>query len=306
MTRNFTAEERAQHRWHDREMDTTLLDSFNDYQRSQRLSATTIRNRESLLRGFTRTTGIPLIRATTADLRKHLGRTTVAPGTARTERGALRAFYAYAVEDGHFTESPAERLPVVRVPKGEPRPFTREQIDAMLNSGAYRKTRAMILLGYYQGFRVSQIARVRGDDIDALTRTLATVSKGGKERRVPLHPVIAELADSMPQDWWFPARDGTDKPISGASVTNLVTRAKKRAGITDQNLTPHSLRHSFGSDLVEQGVDIRVVQELLLHEDLSTTQIYTRVSEKRKRAGIEAIEPMPIPTMSSRALNLAA
>lgn len=284
-------------------MDNDVIDAFNQHQRSLRLSPATIRNRESLIRGFTRYTGIPVTEATTADIRAYIGRDTITPGTARTIRNALKAFYTFAVDDEYITADPTARIPAVRVPKGLPRPFSREQIDAMLNSGAYRRTRAMILLGYHQGFRVSQIARVRGTDIDLLGNTIATIAKGGKDRRLPLHPTIRELAATMPHGWWFPARDGTDRPINGASVTDLITKAKKRAGITDPLLTPHSLRHSFGSHLVEHGVDIRVVQELMLHEDLSTTQVYTQVSEARKRESIERIPVMDIP---KRAMRLAA
>ncbi|MGX5772718.1 tyrosine-type recombinase/integrase [Microbacterium trichothecenolyticum] len=189
----------------------------------------------------------------------------------------------------------------MQVPKGEPRPFSPEQVDAMLLSGAYRKTRAMILLGYYQGFRVSSIAPVHGRDIDMLAHRIRTVGKGGKIRSLPLHPVIAELAATMPKDdYWFPARKGQTGHIKPAAVTNLITKAKKRAGITDPELTPHSLRHAFGTDLVEADVDIRVVQELMMHESLSTTQIYTRVSERRQREGIHALQPREIPQRSGR------
>ena len=71
--------------------------------------------------------------------------------------------------------------------------------------------------------------------------------------------------------------------------------------VTDPKLTPHSLRHSFGTDLVEAGVDIRVVQELMMHEDLTTTQIYTGVSSRRKREGIELLQRRAIPSTSGRA-----
>ena len=296
-----SATERAYTRWHAPAMDNDVLEAFSEYQLSARLSTATVRNRASLLRGFTTAQGISLLEATPRDLRRHLGRDGITPGTARTERGAFRAFYAYCVEDGYLTESPAEKLPTVHVDRGRPRPFTLDQVVAMLTSGAYWRTRAMILVGWFQGFRVSQIARVRGDDIDYLTGTIRTVSKGGKERRVPLHEVIRELAHYMPpDDWWFPARDGSDRPIHSGSVTDLITKAKRRAGIIDPRLTPHSLRHGFGSELVERGVDIRVIQELMLHEDISSTQIYTYVSEARKADAISLVPRIEIPMHATR------
>ncbi|KQR43444.1 hypothetical protein ASF87_16775 [Microbacterium sp. Leaf161] len=288
--------------------DAAALEMFVDYQRAQNLASTTIRNRTSILGTFARKTG-SLVDADIFTLRRYIGRDdAVSAGTRRTERGALTAFYTFLHDEGIRPDNPATKLPVVRVPKGKPRPFSAEQIDAMLAAGTYTKTRAMILLGYYQGFRVSSIAPVHGHDIDMLSNRIRTVVKGRKEVRLPLHPVIAALALTMPlDDYWFPARQGRGGHIHSTSVTDLITKAKKRAGITDDKLTPHSLRHSFGCDLVEEGVDIRVVQELLAHENLSTTQIYTQVSERRKDDGIRTLTPREVPARSGRgAAKLAA
>lgn len=274
-----------------------LLESFHIYQAACGLAATTIRNRESMLR--TIAGGRDLGRLGVSDLREHLGRP-VSPGTRRAIRGAMVAFYSWLCEDGYRDDNPAARLAPVRAPKGAPRPFTVDQIDAMLASGAYKRTRCMILLGYLQGFRVSQIARVRGDDVDLLGGRISTVGKGGKEAALPLHPVIRELSAGMPPGWWFPARHGRPGPISGHAVTDLVRRAKLRAGILDPHLTAHSLRHSFGTHLVDAGVDIRVIQELMMHESLSTTQIYTGVSEARKDAAIIELRPKRVLERSMR------
>jgi integrase/recombinase XerD len=281
-------------------MDHRLLSDFADHQRGAGLAATTIRNRDSVLRTAAATTGVTLTDMTTADLRRFLGGPGLTPGTRRTYRSALRAFYGFLADEG-VREDPTDRLAPVRVARGQPRPFTQDQVDRMLHTGAYRRTRAMILLGYYQGFRVSSIAAVHGRDVDLVGMTIRTVGKGGKDRTLPLHPTVAELAETMPRDgYWFPARAGRGGHITGHSVSELITRAKRRAGITDPKLTAHSLRHGFGTDLVEEGVDIRVVQELMMHESLATTQIYTGVSEHRKREGLHALRPRPIPERSGR------
>lgn len=280
--------------------DIEALAMFEDYQRAQNLARTTIRNRRSILTALAKRAG-RLLTLDPFTLRRVFARDTVTAGTMRTERGAILAFYTFLKDEGLRDDNPALRLPVVRAPKGEPRPFTREQVDAMLTSGAYRKTRAMILLGYYQGFRVSSIARVHGRDLDPLGGRIRTLGKGGKDRSLPLHPVIAELARSMPTDgYWFPARGGKPGHVNASSVTDLITKAKLRAGILDPRLTPHSLRHAFGTDLVEAEVDIRVVQELMMHESLATTQIYTGVSERRKQEGIVTLVPRDIPRRSGR------
>lgn len=282
-----------------------MLDAFATFQAAQNIAPKTIHNRKSILGPLMRWMRKPLLEATVIDLRAYLARGGVAPGTLRVERAAMVAFYDWAVSDGLLPESPARRLAPIRVPKGTPRPFSPEQVQRMLHSGAYKRTRAMILIGYFQGFRVSQIARVHGRDIDLWGKTIRTVAKGNKEARLPLHETIRELAFDMPRDdWWFPSPVRTG-PIHGASVTDAITEAKRRAGITDPKLTPHSLRHSFGSNLVEAGVDIRIVQELMLHEDLSTTQVYTKVSDDKKREGINSLATITYPEESHR-LRLVA
>jgi site-specific recombinase XerD len=281
-----------------RALEQVALEDFAASQRARNLSPQTIRTYRSILNTFAAT--VPLLEATARDARMFMGRDGVTPGTRRVNRAVLIAFYRFAVDEGYCAINPAERLEPVRAPRNEPRPFTPQQIDAMLNSGAYRRTRAMILLGYYQGFRVSQIAAVEGRHIDLRSGTIVTTGKGSKTRTLPLHPVIEELAASMPEGFWFPARRGRPGHISGNAVTGLIGKAIRRAGITDPRLTAHSLRHSFGTDLVEQGVDIRVVSELMMHESLATTQIYTRVSDRLKREGIVMLPPRPIPDRSFR------
>lgn len=281
--------------------DVRSLDVFDAYQRGKNLAETTLRNRRSILLSARAHAGRSLFEIETHDLRLFIGREGLAPASRQTNRNALVAYYRFAVDEGYRADNPTLRLDAVRVPKGQPRPFTPEQIDRMLQSGAYTRTRAMILLGYYQGFRVSSIARVHGHDIDLQSGTIRTIGKGAKLRTLPLHPVTAELALMMPRDgWWFPARGEKSGHVRPSSVTDLITKAKVRAGITDPELTPHSLRHAFGTDLVDAGVDIRVIQELMMHESLSTTQIYTGVSARLKREGLHALEGRDIPARSGR------
>lgn len=283
-----------------RTADDDALDDFTAEQRSRNLSPQTIRTYRSVLDTLRHEIG-SLLEATPRDLRLFQGRDGITPGTRRVNRAVMVAFYRFLRLEGYRDDDPSERLATVKVPRAEPRPLSVAQVDLMLDSGAYRRTRAMILIGYYQGFRVSQIARVHGTDIDLAAGTILTTGKGNKTRSLPLHPVVAELAATMPRDgYWFPARHGRTGHVSGHSVTDLISRAIRRAGITDPGLTPHSLRHSFGSDLVDRGVDIRVVQELMMHESLATTQIYTRVSERLKREGIVTLPVRQIPAQSGR------
>lgn len=293
---------RARERWSSVGMDNDVLAAFAAFQRAQGLAPATIKNRRSILTGITRRTGISILDATTTQLREHLGREGVSLGTRRTERSILRAFYTFANDEGYRDDDPTLRLPKIRAPRGEARPFTQEQIMRMLETGAYAKTRAMILLGYYQGFRVSSISRVHGADIDLLSQTIRTVAKGSKRLTLPLHPVIAELAKTMPtDDWWFPSDRTPEGHVRSGTVTDAVREAKRRAGITDPKLTAHSLRHAFGTDLVDAGVDIRVIADLMGHESVATTQIYTGVSAERRRDGLCRLGGVVAPTRSGRA-----
>lgn len=276
-----------------------LMENYAATMRGQGLSPVTVQSRTSALRMMSRYC-TSLRTATIFELRGFLGREGITNGTRRGYRIALQGFYGYLVEDGYRDDNPAAKLKKITVPRGTPRPFTPEQIELLLNTGAYRKTRAMILLGYYQGFRVSQIARVRGDDIDVDSMRIRTLAKGSKDGVLPLHPVIAELSKSMPDGWWFPARDGRDAPVLARSVSDLISEAKKRAGITDPKLTAHSLRHSMGTHLVDAGVDIRVISELMMHESVATTQIYTNVSEQLKTEGLGKLTSLSIPKHSGR------
>lgn len=315
ITPQFGALARADERWSRSGMnDETTLRDFAAFQKSIGLAPTTIRNRHSILSHLHKSIGRPLLEMTTADLRRHLGRDSrqsdgkpISLGTRRTERNAIVAFYTYALNDELIDSDPSRRLEKIRAPRGKARPFTREQIDAMLTSGAYRRTRVMILLGYYQGFRVSSIANVHGHDIDIAGGTIRSVVKGNKQLILPLHPVIAAIAATMPtDDYWFPARGGRTGPILSGSVTDAIRDAKVRAGIHDDELTAHSLRHSFGTDLVEAGVDIRIIAELMGHESVATTQIYTAVSAEKKRAGLHALNSGIIPRKSGRQTASAA
>lgn len=282
------------------------LEDFAAFQRAKNLSERTIQNREYTLRALEQRSGRALLDLDIHDLRASLGRLTpsgepLAAGSKQTERDTYVAFFRFAKAEGLRKKDPTKRLAAVRAPRGEPRPYTQAQIDALLGSGAYWRTRVMILLAVYQGLRASSIARVHGHDFDLDANSMRVVGKGAKVAQLPLHPVVREIVGVMPRDdYWFKARGRNIGHIHSRSVSDLMTRAKKRAGIVDDDLTGHSLRHSFGSELVAAGVDVRVIQELMMHASLATTQIYTKVQQRQKQAGIVRLPSRPIPQRSGR------
>lgn len=280
--------------------DLDLLQAFADYQRAGGLAPNTIRSRHSTLRAFASRQGVALIDATVRDLRRDLGRQTITPATRAAMRAIFLAFFTWLQTDHLRDDNPAEGLPYVRVPPKRPRPYTQEQIDLLLKSGAYKRTRAMILLAAYQGLRVSEIAAVHSDDVDLEARTLKVVGKGGRVDYLPLHPVVEQLAPTMHVGWWFPARKGKEGHIRGQSVSDLLTDARQRAGIADRALTGHSLRHAFGTELVRGGANIRAVQELMRHESLQTTQLYAQVLDDDRRVALAVLPARSIPSRSGR------
>lgn len=282
--------------------DHELLDAFRDFQRAGNRAPRTIESRTSILRAFAARHSVRLIDATVFDLRRDIGRDGIAPSTRATTRGTFLAFYGFLHAEGLRGDNPALRLPIVKVPPHRPRPYTQEQIDRLLSTGAYKRTRAMILLAAYQGLRASEIARMHSDDIDLESGTLKVLGKGGRTDYLPLHPTIRELTPTMPTGWWFPARRGREGHIKGQSVSDLLTDARNRAGIVDTALTGHSLRHSFGTELVRRGANIRAVQELMRHSSLATTQRYTQVLDEDRRAALGVLPERIVPTRSGRGL----
>jgi len=285
-----------------------LLTSYEVELRAQHRATRTIENRRILLRALAAQTGKPPAEITRDDLLARMGRkrvdgTPIAASSMQRERSDLQSFFAWAKEHHYIPKNPAKKLPKVTVPRTKPRPLTISQVEAMLTSGAYRRTRIMILLGLYQGLRAHEIAKFQGTDIDWSSNTVHVLGKGGKSSTLPLHPIVAAIASTMPTGYWFPSRasrQDRSPHIGYKAVSDLMTRAIRRAGITDQRLTGHSLRHAYGTELVAGGVDIRIVQELLRHESLNSTQIYTNVTEQQKAAGQAVLPIVQLPPTSGR------
>ena len=283
--------------------DTELLELFADYQLSGNRAKRTIKTRASILRGLASRQDTTLLDATVFHLRRDIGREGIAASTKASTRGVFLVFYTFLHGEGIRDDNPALRLPVVKVPPHRPRPYTQEQIDLLLSTGAYKRTRAMILLAAYQGLRASEVAAVHADDIDLASNTIKVLGKGGRTDYLPLHPVIRDLTPTMSDGWWFPARRGAAGHIRGQSVSDLLTHARERAGIVDKRLTGHSLRHAFGTELVRGGANIRAVQELMRHSSLQTTQRYTEVLDDDR---IEALSVLPVRDVPIRSGRRAA
>lgn len=144
--------------------------------------------------------------------------------------------------------------------------------------------KAMILLAALAGFRVAEIARFHSRQFDIAGRMIEVTGKGGNTFMIPAHPDLIAHAKKMPNGYWFPSQRA--RHIGGRTVSQRMHLHILRCGVQSK---PHALRHTFATQLLEQGADLRVVQELMRHASPATTAIYTAITDTRKREAIERL-----------------
>lgn len=151
----------------------------------------------------------------------------------------------------------------------------------------------MILLAAFQGLRAHEIAKFRGEDVDHTARQLTVKGKGGVEKVLPLHPIVEKYAQDFPnRGYWFAGQTENGGHIHPRSVTDCVAGVFRRAGIPTG--AAHRLRHTYATRLVQGGHNLRIIQELLRHASLQTTQIYTGVTfDQMQAAGASLGVPNP-------------
>ena len=217
-------------------------------------------------------------------------------GDARTSigrrRASLRAYFAWLVERGHLDESPAARLSAPKPNATLPKIVVREQLEALLDDDWGEDEwatldRAVCEVLYGAGLRVSELCGLDLDSVDFTEGLLRVMGKGSKERIVPLHQRGLEAV----RLWIDDARDDVitkESPLRALFFNRRGRRLGPRdvrrildSRVTRGHVHPHALRHTYATHLLEGGADLRVVQELLGHESLTTTQIYTHVSKSR-------------------------
>jgi integrase/recombinase XerD len=275
------------------------LSDYNTHQRAANLSEKTIRNRSELLATVARVTRRGPDVVTHEELLGVLGRPhprtgqRLAAGTMQSERSYLQAFFRWLKKTKRRKDNPAKELPKIKVPRRRPRPLRVDQIEAMLDCGIYGRTRDIITIGALSGLRIGEIVKIRGEDIDPVGMSIRSVRKGALDHLLPLHPVLLEMIERYPRaGWWFPSPYPNEKfPEGGghilmASASDRVSKAIRAAGVTDRRITGHSLRHYLATTLLRDGVSIRVVQEILGHASLATTQLYADVTDEDMQAGI--------------------
>ena len=184
--------------------------------------------------------------------------------------------------------APVSGVPRAKQKKALPKVLSEEEVKRFLAALRDPKHRAIAFVLYSAGLRVSEAARLKVVDIDSDRGQIhVRQGKGRKDRYVMLSPVVLGVLREYarverPYDWLFPAGHRRDRHITTRTIQREVTRAAERAGI-EKRVTPHMLRHSFATHLLEAGTDLRYIQELLGHTKIATTVRYTHVARREAR-----------------------
>lgn len=218
---------------------------------------------------------------------------------------AIRGLYRFAVREGRVGADPMENLKAPRAFTALPRYLTTSQVDTLLAAPDTSRPlglrdRAILEVLYATGLRASELVGLRPADVDLELGLLTCMGKGRKERLVPLGSVAqAWLRRYLEESRAALGRGGKEatlflnhrgRRLSRMGLWLIVRRHAVTAGV-EATLTPHVLRHSFATHLLERGADLRALQEMLGHADISTTQIYTHVTRERLRAVYDRFHP---------------
>ncbi|HWX50300.1 MAG TPA: site-specific tyrosine recombinase XerD [Roseomonas sp.] len=257
------------------------------------------------LAGFLRGRGTRLAEAAPDLLRAYLARLTdagLSPRTAARRLAALRQFYRFLAREGVRPDDPTELLDSPRQPKSLPKALRAAEVTALLEAAGRLPGRrgplavALLELLYSSGLRASELVGLPAGALTADSPLILVRGKGNKERLVPISgraraAALALQDPEKPSKWLFPSY-GASGHLTRQSLALLVKEAALAAGLDPERVSPHVLRHSFATHLLEGGADLRALQMLLGHADIATTQIYTRVMEERLRDLVETHHPL--------------
>jgi site-specific recombinase XerD len=203
---------------------------------------------------------------------------------------ALRFFYVKTLGQTFM----AEKIPYPKRQRHLPTVLSQDEVKHLLDATTTLKHRALLMTMYGAGLRVSEACRLTTEDIDSSRMVIhVRLAKGQKDRDVMLSSVLLETLrlywkQCRPRRWLFPGK-GTNRTITTKAVFLMTQKAAARAGIR-KTVSPHVLRHSFATHLLESGTDVRTIQQLLGHVDLETTVIYLHVSQHHIRQTVSPLE----------------
>lgn len=281
---------------------------------SRRLSDNTIvayeRDLNTLSR-FAEEVGIAVVQLARHDLEsfvRQMMSSGLSPRSVARVVACVRGFYRFLVLDGHLVSNPAEDLRAPRSWPALPRFLSLEEVDRLLeqpdlSTASGIRDRALLELLYATGMRVTELVTLRPEAVNLRAGFLTCLGKGNKERVVPIGRAAADwlaryletgrpaLLKHRDSEYLFVnARGGPS--LSRVGFWKIIKKYGRQAGV-NRELSPHVIRHSFATHLLDRGADLRVIQTLLGHADLSTTQIYTHILEARLKAVYDEFHPRP-------------
>ncbi|MGE3531528.1 MAG: site-specific tyrosine recombinase XerD [Steroidobacteraceae bacterium] len=219
------------------------------------------------------------------------------PRSTARQLSSFRRFYRYLLRENALKEDPTSQIAMPKIGRALPKSLTEEEVDALLDAPTTRdalgnRDRAMLEVLYATGLRVSELVNLKINQVNLNQGVLRIVGKGDRERLIPLGEEsvkwLAQFAQGArleillerQSEYLFPTRRG--ERMTRQAFWHIIKRYALKAGI-NKDLSPHTLRHAFATHLLNHGADLRVVQMLLGHSDLSTTQIYTHVARERMK-----------------------
>lgn len=248
---------------------------------------------------------LELISLTRQDLREwliDLGGEKLSENSKRRLISSVRGFYKFLMFDGHIKQNPAEDLVAPQKGVYLPRFLNQTEIEILLAAPDTAtdiglRDRAILELMYASGLRVSETANLKISNIDIDSGILTTIGKGSKTRRVPVGSSAIEWLKSylalrrkqehIEIDNIFVSTNGS--PLNRQAIYAMIKEHAKKCGF--DGVSPHTLRHSFATHLVQNSADIRSVQQMLGHADISTTQIYTHVTNAQLKKNYDRFHP---------------
>jgi integrase/recombinase XerD len=219
------------------------------------------------------------------------------PRSTARQLSSFRRFFRYLVRDGGVREDPTAQIAMPKIGRSLPRSLSEAEVESLLGAPAVSdplgyRDRTMLEVLYATGLRVSELVSLKLGQINMNQGVTRVLGKGNRERLIPLGEEAVrwlkgfiagarnDILLDRSTDYLFPTRRG-DR-MTRQAFWHIIKRYARKAGV-DRELSPHTLRHAFATHLLNHGADLRVVQMLLGHSDLSTTQIYTHVARERMK-----------------------
>ena len=280
-----------------------MIKDYRNYLRiERRMSPNTVTSYCHDVEEFLKYVGCESAKVTSEQIKEYLGFVTSKGLSKRSTArllSSLRSYFDWCVEEGEVKENPCDRVDAPKLGKYLPAVLSLAEVEAILESVDLRKPfgkrdRAILEVLYGCGLRVSEAANLRISHVYLDEGFVNVIGKGDKQRLVPLGEVAADAIRAyLPdrpnpkerkyEDYLFLNRFGT--PLSRISIFNLVKDQAMAAGI-QKEISPHTFRHSFATHLIENGADLRIVQEMLGHESILTTEIYTHIDTQTWHSSI--------------------